>query len=106
MPADAVRYMRSEYVSSGIAPAGEIVGGSHCMNPRYLSNQIERSRRNLQLATIDVFYVHNPETQLGHVSQELFYQRLRRAFEIELIFSGRLRHLLSFRVHRDAIHGA
>jgi aryl-alcohol dehydrogenase-like predicted oxidoreductase len=81
MPADAVSYMRQEYVASGIAPAGEIVGGSHCMNPRYLADQIERSRRNLQLATIDVFYVHNPETQLGHLSKEAFYQRLHQAFE-------------------------
>jgi aryl-alcohol dehydrogenase-like predicted oxidoreductase len=81
MPADAVSYMREQYIASGIAPAGEIVGGSHCMNPRYLADQIERSRRNLQLATIDVFYVHNPETQLGHVPKEIFYQRLRQTFE-------------------------
>ncbi len=81
MPGDPVTYLRSEYVSSGIAPAGEIVGGSHCMHPRYLADQLERSRRNLQLATVDVFYVHNPDTQLGHVSKELFYERLRQAFE-------------------------
>jgi aryl-alcohol dehydrogenase-like predicted oxidoreductase len=81
MPADAVSYMRQEYIASGIAPAGEIVGGSHCMNPRYLADQIERSRRNMQLATIDVFYVHNPETQLAHVPKEVFYQRLQQAFE-------------------------
>jgi aryl-alcohol dehydrogenase-like predicted oxidoreductase len=81
MPADAVSYMRQEYITSGIAPAGEIAGGSHCMNPRYLADQIERSRRNMQLATIDVFYLHNPETQLGHVPKEVFYQRLQQAFE-------------------------
>ncbi len=81
MPADAVGYLRKQYVESGIAPAGEIVGGSHCMHPRYLADQLERSRRNLQLATIDVFYVHNPETQLGHLSRELFYQRLLKSFE-------------------------
>lgn len=51
------------------------------MNPRYLADQIERSRRNMQLATIDVFYLHNPETQLGHVPKEVFYQRLQQAFE-------------------------
>jgi aryl-alcohol dehydrogenase-like predicted oxidoreductase len=81
MPADAVGYLRQQYIASGIAPAGDIVGGSHCMHPRYLADQIERSRRNLQLETIDVFYVHNPETQLGHVAPEMFYQRLHHAFE-------------------------
>jgi len=81
MPADAIAYLRKEYVASGIAPAGEIVGGSHCMSPSYLADQLERSRRNLLLASIDVFYLHNPETQLGHVAPQLFYQRLRGAFE-------------------------
>lgn len=81
LPADAMGYLRKEYVDSGIAPAGEIVGGSHCMHPRYLLDQLERSRRNLKLATIDVFYLHNPETQLGHESNAVFYKRLRTAFE-------------------------
>jgi aryl-alcohol dehydrogenase-like predicted oxidoreductase len=81
LPADPGSYLRQEYVASGIAQAGEIVGGSHCMSPSYLADQIERSHRNLQLDTIDVFYVHNPETQLGHISGDLFYDRLRCAFE-------------------------
>ena len=35
------------------------------MSPAYLENQIERSRRNLGLETIDLFYMHNPESQLA-----------------------------------------
>ena len=31
----------------------------------FLADQIERSRANLGVDTIDVFYLHNPETQLG-----------------------------------------
>lgn len=81
IPADAMGYLRREYIESGIAPASDIVGGSHCIHPRYLADQIERSRRNMSLATIDVFYLHNPETQLAHVSRDIFYQRLRAAFE-------------------------
>lgn len=74
-------YLRQEYVSTGLAPQEEIAGGMHCMAPGYLADQMERSRRNMGLETLDVFYVHNPETQLGHVSLDVFYQRLRRAFE-------------------------
>ncbi len=81
IPADAVGFLRKEYLASGIADAGEIVGGSHCMTPGYLSNQLERSRRNTGLDTIDVFYLHNPETQLGFVPRDVFYERLRQAFE-------------------------
>jgi aryl-alcohol dehydrogenase-like predicted oxidoreductase len=35
----------------------------------------------MNLACVDVYYIHNPESQLGHVSDEEFYSRLRAAFE-------------------------
>ena len=52
------------------------------MAPRYLENQIERSRRNLGLETIDVFYLHNPESQLADVSPEVFRDRVKHAFAV------------------------
>lgn len=80
VPADPRRYFLEEYIESGVAPREELVGGMHCMAPSYLRNQLERSRRNLDLEAIDVFYIHNPEQQLAEVSRETFYERLRRAF--------------------------
>jgi aryl-alcohol dehydrogenase-like predicted oxidoreductase len=65
----------------GLLAAGDLVGGSHCITPRYLEDQIERSRANLGLETIDIYYLHNPETQLGEVSRPVFMRRLRAAFE-------------------------
>jgi aryl-alcohol dehydrogenase-like predicted oxidoreductase len=50
------------------------------MAPAYLENQIARSHRNLDLETIDVFYIHNPETQLAEVTRDVFLERLRDAF--------------------------
>ena len=50
------------------------------MSPAYLENQIERSRRNLGLETIDLFYIHNPESQLAEGRAEVFRQRLKDAF--------------------------
>jgi aryl-alcohol dehydrogenase-like predicted oxidoreductase len=58
----------------------DVAGGMHSMEPRYLADQIERSRANLGLDTIDVFYLHNPETQLNYVGRADFEDRLRRAF--------------------------
>ena len=80
LPADPRAYFLREYVEPGILDPSQLAGGMHCMAPPYLENQIDRSRRNLGLDTIDVFYVHNPETQLGDVSREVFHQRLRDAF--------------------------
>ena len=54
---------------------------SHCMTPSYLENQLTHSLENLGLSTIDIYYIHNPETQLDGVSREEFMRRIRAAFE-------------------------
>ena len=80
-PPDPQAYFIENYINRGIVRPGEIAGGMHCMATRYLEDQLERSRRNLKLETIDVFYVHNPESQLGAgVERGEFRKRLREAF--------------------------
>jgi len=80
-PADANDYFFREYISKGIFAVEDIAAGCHCMTPRYLEDQIERSRRNLGISCIDVFYLHNPETQLGEVPRDEFNRRIAAAFE-------------------------
>lgn len=80
MPRDPRAYIVDTYLQSGIVDAVDVVG-THCMAPRYLADQIDRSRKNLGLESLDVYYVHNPETQLEEVERPEFLARLRRAFE-------------------------
>lgn len=61
-------------------PPGDIVGRMHSMAPDFLADQIDRSRANLDLDTIDVFYLHNPETQLNFVARDEFERRIASAF--------------------------
>lgn len=82
LPADPRRYVDDTYVRPGIVAPEDVVGGAHVMTPRYLADQIARSLRNLGLATIDVFYLHNPETQLGAVARPEFLARIRAVFEL------------------------
>jgi aryl-alcohol dehydrogenase-like predicted oxidoreductase len=42
---------------------------------------LEMSRANLGLDTIDIYYIHNPETQLASIERPEFLERMRRAFE-------------------------
>jgi len=81
MPADAGEYFNREYVETGILREGDVAAGCHSMAPKFIADQLERSRRNLGVETIDVYYLHNPETQLGEVPREMFNKRLRDAFE-------------------------
>src|SRR3982074_1701019 len=80
MPSDANEYFYREYIQPGIFKPHEIVQGSHCMTPRFLENQLGRSLRNLGVDSIDVYYLHNPETQLSEVSRPDFLERVRDAF--------------------------
>ncbi len=81
VPPDPLVYFRSEYLDRGVMQASEIVGGMHCMAAGYLEDQLERSRKNLGLETIDLMYIHNPESQLAEVSRIQFMERVRAAFQ-------------------------
>jgi aryl-alcohol dehydrogenase-like predicted oxidoreductase len=80
-PQDIRSYFQETFVAPGVAQFADIVAGCHCMTPRYLMNQLDCSLRNLDLECIDIYYVHNPETQLGKIPREEFNARLLRAFE-------------------------
>jgi aryl-alcohol dehydrogenase-like predicted oxidoreductase len=76
---------KAGFLTEGAVPAflkpTDVVGGMHSMQPDFLADQIERSRANLGVDTIDIFYLHNPETQLGFVKGEEFEERFTRACE-------------------------
>ncbi|NEO99265.1 MAG: aldo/keto reductase [Symploca sp. SIO2E9] len=80
---DRVNWFRQEYIenSSFNLSEADIVAQCHCMHPAYLHDQLERSLVNLGLEAVDIYYIHNPETQLSEVTPEVFYARLKAAFE-------------------------
>jgi aryl-alcohol dehydrogenase-like predicted oxidoreductase len=81
VPRDPRAWFTATYLETGIIAPGDVSGGSHCMTPRYLADQIGRSRANLGLETLDVYYLHNPEAQLEAVDRPEFLARIRAAFE-------------------------
>ena len=80
-PRNVREYFNETFVKPGIASFEDVVAGSHCMTPAYLQSQVDQSLRNMELECVDVYYIHNPESQLGHVSATEFYARLKLAFE-------------------------
>jgi aryl-alcohol dehydrogenase-like predicted oxidoreductase len=80
MPADPNHYFFEEYMHKGIFSAKDIAAGCHCMTPRFLENQLGRSLKNLATDCIDIYYLHNPETQLSDISYSDFLKRVREAF--------------------------
>ena len=61
----------------------------HCIHPEFIDDQLDRSLKRLQLETLDVLMLHNPEYYLSWAGQqgadldearEEFYGRVERAF--------------------------
>jgi aryl-alcohol dehydrogenase-like predicted oxidoreductase len=73
-------WVEEELLRPGVIDAEDIVAGCHCMTPGYLRHQLVTSRRNLGVDRIDVYYLHNPETQLSEIPREEFLGRVRDAF--------------------------
>jgi aryl-alcohol dehydrogenase-like predicted oxidoreductase len=81
VPADPRSWFGENFLRTGIVRPNEVVQGSHCMTPRYLETMLDLSLSNLGLERVDIYYVHNPETQLSAVGQDQFLARIRSAFE-------------------------
>lgn len=80
-PKNVQSYFEENFVKKGIATFEDLVAGSHCITPNYLQSQIDQSLKNMSLDALDLFYIHNPESQLGEVDKYTFEARLAKAFE-------------------------
>ncbi len=80
-PEDPGAYVTSEYVDTGVLSVDDLAMGSHALAPGFIDDQFERSRENLAIDAIDLYYLHNPETQLRVRSREEVYDLVERAFE-------------------------
>jgi aryl-alcohol dehydrogenase-like predicted oxidoreductase len=89
---------KAGFLTPGAVPSflqpSDVVGGMHSIQPDFLADQIDRSRANLGLDALDVFYLHNPETQLDFVARAQFEERIRAAFARleKLAAEGKIRY--------------
>ncbi|MDF2422481.1 MAG: aldo/keto reductase [Nitrosopumilus sp.] len=76
-------YVKEEYSQKGIIQEGDVTSGYHCMTTSYLSDQLDRSLKNLDLECLDLMYLHNAvEGQIKDVSKEQFLKNLKSVFEL------------------------
>ena len=78
-PPDPAAYVESTVVDPGLATRDEIVRGN-CLAPDFLEWSLARSLENLDLDVIDLYYLHNPETQLERFDRSTIYDRIEEAF--------------------------
>lgn len=53
----------------------------HTLSPKFYEHAIDKSKRNLNLDTIDIHYIHEPEESKGVIGDETFYSRIEELFK-------------------------
>ena len=90
---EPTEYVRDTFLRTGILTESDVVEGCHSLKPEFIHECVLMSLKNLGLEYIDIYYIHNPETQLSEVSPDEFYHRLSTAFEVleGFVRDGRIR---------------
>lgn len=93
-PDDPAAYFAENYLDKGIVAVEEVVENCHILTPSYIEDQFEKSLKNLNLETLDVYYVHNPEMQLSKVDRRQFLNQMKQVFEMleRKISEGKLKY--------------
>lgn len=92
-PENPYDWIKANVIEKNLASPEEIVIDQHCMSPNYLRWSVAQSLKNLNLKTLDILFLHNPETQLGYVEREVVLSRIKEAFRVfeELIEEGKIK---------------
>jgi aryl-alcohol dehydrogenase-like predicted oxidoreductase len=100
IPEDAERMVSqndeiNRMVSKLGIPETEIVKEmGHCLNPKFLADQLEQSLSRLNLETLDVYYLQNAyESQAPYNLDNVIFDRLTQAFEFleSMVQKGKIR---------------
>ena len=81
-PENPYVWIDENIVQKGLADANEIELDQHCMSPAFLDDSLNRSLENLHVKTLDIYFLHNPETQLTKIGYEVFIKKLEGIFEL------------------------
>lgn len=80
-PRNREQYIREEYLAKGLISEQEARQG-HSLNPAYLRRSLEQSLEHLKLATVDLYYLHNPEEAAAAMTGDAFQELLTEAFRV------------------------
>lgn len=75
-------WVEREYVAPKLIARADLVAGGHCLAPRFLAHQLARSRANLGVQKIDLYYLHHPEQQREARGVLAFRTVMREAVEM------------------------
>jgi aryl-alcohol dehydrogenase-like predicted oxidoreductase len=107
-PADIPRWFEEEIAALGLGQRAEVAGKVHLLTPAHIEHQIELSRREIGVETLDAFLVDQPEVQIPDFGKPELIRKLDKVFVAleRAVQAGHIRYygvssFNSFRVHTD-----
>ncbi len=107
-PADIARWFHQEIAARGLGKREEVAGKVHLLTPAHIEHQIELSRQEMGVETLDAFLVDQPEVQIPDFGKQELIRKLDKVFvSLErAVKAGHIRYygvssFHSFRVHTD-----
>lgn len=79
-PENPYAWIHEHIIEKGLAKQDDIELDQHCMSPAFLKDSLERSLTNLHVKCLDIYFLHNPETQLTKIGYQGFLKNLEDIF--------------------------
>jgi len=79
-PENPYAWISEHVIEKGLATLENIELDQHCMTPAFLKDSLERSLVNLKVECLDIYFLHNPETQLTKMGYKPFLKNLEEIF--------------------------
>ncbi len=92
-PENPYEWIDEHILKKGLATLEEIELDQHCMSPAFLQDSLNRSLTNLNLSCLDIYFLHNPETQLTKIGYPAFLEKLKTIFALfeEMVQEGKIK---------------
>lgn len=92
-PPNPYAWISENMLETNLAKAEDIELDQHCMTPSFLRYSCEQSLKNLRLECLDIYFLHNPETQLTKIGYSAFLEQLEEIFETfeALVSEGKIK---------------
>ena len=80
-PENPYTWINENLIQSSLAKEEDIELDQHCMTPDYLEWSCKRSLKNLEIDTIDIYFLHNPEIQISKLGYKTWLKKVESAFK-------------------------
>ncbi len=80
-PQNPYVWIEENLIKTGLAYEEDIELDQHCMTPDFLEWSCKRSLENVGCGYFDIYFLHNPETQLLKLGKKEFYKQIEKIFK-------------------------